>query len=196
MCQQQTPRASRRRSLTFHKEVAVYHTLHAKEYSDAEVASTWYAAEEYHRMKDEINQALTKHQEEKRAGKKKTSSLTSMGLKDFTHSGLEKKRRQRFRAAQAVFQEQDLQDEFGIYDEERIAQVYRRVTFASQQTAAERGVRQGLSALSKRQQTPATTARKALQLPSPPAMSPPPLASSSSRRSKSPILAGGRRRVY
>jgi hypothetical protein len=131
--------AARKPSISFKPNVLVKLTIHIDEYSDEEIAASWYCQEELKMIKSERTTTLLLMAND---GTMMANSerLCSRGLECFTSEGRAIKNQHKEEARIAVFDEQDYQFENDIFDPEVIADAYSEQTRKSQVTATVVGV--------------------------------------------------------
>ena len=115
--------------------------LHVQDYSDSEVASTWYSPQDLARFQADIRetvffmvQGLLLKEDDGCHG------YCALGLESSTAEGMQARRTRRSDAAQAVFEEQDIQYNDGILDTDRLAMIYHDITRDCQRSAERAGL--------------------------------------------------------
>jgi hypothetical protein len=120
-------------SISFNSNVLVNLTIHIEEYSDEEIAATWYSQHELTRSRSELTSTLLLMANGNAMAN--SERLCSRGLECFTSEGRAIKKQRKEEARTAVFDEQDYQFENDIFDPEVIAHDYLNQTRKSQATA-------------------------------------------------------------
>jgi hypothetical protein len=118
-----SPKSSKR-SISFSSEVFVIDVLHIMDYSAEEKQATWFVGNDMRFFKNECrgSAALMNN------GVSESAELCFRGLEARTRDGALRRRRNKIDARAAVFMEQDLQEDEGVFDEEAIADVYYEYT--------------------------------------------------------------------
>ena len=136
-----------RKSVWFHKEVAVQHVLHKNSYTEQELEKCWFTQNEYQNIRNGMLMTLDLI----RLGLFRENSIknSSRGLENYTAEGSMKAtvQRRRQNAVWAVLDEQDLQLDraeqlqhtYLIYDDSAIREVYKNQTRVSADTAYSMG---------------------------------------------------------
>ena len=101
-----------------------------------EVIAYWGTTDEHKLRKQELRQAATEMQMNRRMSD--NMEFTTLGLADKVGEGKLLKKQHRHISREAVLDEQDLQYHEGIVDDELLADVYSSVTYSSQKEAAEK----------------------------------------------------------
>jgi hypothetical protein len=114
-----SPKSSKR-SISFSSEVFVIDVLHIMDYSAEEKQATWFVGNDMRFFKNECrgSAALMNN------GVSESAELCFRGLEARTRDGALRRRRNKIDARAAVFMEQDLQEDEGVFDEEAIADAY------------------------------------------------------------------------
>ena len=129
---QEVERQRRRRKVivSFNPSVICVETLHVCDYTDAEIASTWFTLQEYKSIKQENK--LTLSLIENGANFATQSDIfTARGLEGFVSNPIIRHPHHRFSAIDAVLDEQDVQDRCGISNQLFLAKVYGQYSFTS-----------------------------------------------------------------
>lgn len=127
-----------KKRVSFHNAVEVQPCLHADNYSDDEVANTWYSPEELLGMKRERKMTLRMVN---KFSAVPSNSLTFRGLEARTKLGHLEKSANMLSGLMAIINEQARQKHTGKNDEEKLRQVYLSVTQHCQKQATEMGRR-------------------------------------------------------
>jgi hypothetical protein len=129
-----------KRSITISPFETIYNALHINDYSDEEIASAWYNADELETIKktDVINTLSMM-----KGGVKIPEAnpfYSSRGLESLTREGFTKRKANRENAWNAVLDEQDLQWDEDICDPQAIANAYSQLSRACQDAAVMKAI--------------------------------------------------------
>jgi hypothetical protein len=118
-----------KRSITFSPHATIYDVLHIDDYSDEDIACTWYDANELEMIKktDVIN-TLSMMNKGGLQIPEDNPWYCCRGLESFTREGSARKRANRANGWDAVLDEQDLQWDGGICDPQAIANAYSELS--------------------------------------------------------------------
>lgn len=122
------------KSVSFHKEVIVRRVLHKNEYTEEEVAQTWYQTNEYSRIRRNLLSTL--HLVWSGLFSEEDNKESARGLENYTDKGKIKDsvRKRRQDSTWAVLDEQDAQVDqaeakqlnYLVYDDKAIREVYKK----------------------------------------------------------------------
>ena len=139
----------RARTVSFLPSVRIRQTIRINDYTDDEIASAWYDETELDTVISDIKTTLLLIEEEGVAAANSDPERCTRGLESYTPEGQRLKERSRMKAKDAVLDEQEFQDETGIFDPELLADLYYERTRWSEARARvmgrsdEEAVRQG-----------------------------------------------------
>jgi hypothetical protein len=111
------------KSLTFAPKIRVRNSLHINEFTDEEVAASYYHKEEMHRVRLELKSTVQMFQVG--ALETDTPHFTKRGTEQRTPEAVQRRSRNKQMAAYAVFDEQEDQWDDGVLDPEVIASIYQ-----------------------------------------------------------------------
>jgi hypothetical protein len=120
-------------SISFNPSVRVKPTIHIDEYSEEEIAASWYCEDELETIKLEVRTTLLLMANDSTMAN--SERLCSRGIECFTSKGRAIKKHRKEEARLAVFEEQAYQFNNDIFDPEVIADDYLDQTRKSQATA-------------------------------------------------------------
>jgi hypothetical protein len=113
-------------SISFNPNVLVNLTIHIDEYSEEEIAASWYCEDELKTIKSELTETLLLMANA--CIMPSSERLCSRGIESFTSKGQAIKKHRREEAREAVFDEQEYQFENDIFEPEMIADAYLEQT--------------------------------------------------------------------
>ena len=118
------PQPMHRRIVNFSQQVHVYHVRHVNDFSQTEIDSTWYSADEFHNMTNSVrytrNMIDLLTRAPKAASRRRDLCYSGvLSTRDFNH-----RRSMIFASVDAVLTEQDMQSAQGCFDENRLADTY------------------------------------------------------------------------
>lgn len=125
------------RRITFSEQVTVRTIKHVNDYSEEEIADTWYKKAEYRMMRSDVISTVRKIVQDEYRGD--TDDHCIRGLEFRVPSGAKQRRLDKLKTLTAVLDEQDRQFEGSYYDLEALASVYIRCNIARRRLAAQRG---------------------------------------------------------
>jgi hypothetical protein len=120
-------------SISFNPNVHVKLTIHIDDYSEEEIAASWYCEDELKTIKSELTKTVLLMANA--CIMPNSERLCSRGIECFTSEGRAIKKQRKEEARVAVFDEQDYQFDNDIFDPEVIADDYLDQTRKSQATA-------------------------------------------------------------
>jgi hypothetical protein len=135
-----SPKSSQRSSISFSPEVRIFNVLHFLDYSAEEKQATWCDGDEITSFKNEAK-ASAALMISGVVAESESAELCFRGLEARTRDGALRKRHNKIDARAAVFIEQELQQEEGVFDEEAIADVYYDCTQHCRASANMMGLR-------------------------------------------------------
>ncbi|KAL3896300.1 MAG: hypothetical protein SGARI_007211, partial [Bacillariaceae sp.] len=103
-------------------------------YNLEEVVSYWGDSGDHVLRKRELKKAAQEFQFQRRQS---DNNFTSLGIADKVGEGRQMKKENRNKSRNAVLDEQDLQDDEGVFDDELISDVYSITTYGAKRTARE-----------------------------------------------------------
>jgi hypothetical protein len=127
-----------RKQVTWSKRVTVKKIRSHNHYADEEVDGVWYSPEDYITIKKGCIQTLKLMH---KPDFQENDQYSARGLEIRTRQAARKRKEIKTFAAQAVLDEQELQDETGETDPERVREVYRETSSISQSQAQFMGMR-------------------------------------------------------
>jgi hypothetical protein len=125
--------ADAKRSISFNPITLTTLIIHFHEYSDEEIAASWYCQYELRKIKSDLKTTLMLMANG--SIMPGSDQLCSRGLESFTSEGRAIKKQNREEARIAVLEQQDYQLENDIFEPEMIADAYLEQTSKSQATA-------------------------------------------------------------
>mmetsp|Transcript_53532 Transcript_53532/g.81219 ORF Transcript_53532/g.81219 Transcript_53532/m.81219 type:complete len:189 (+) Transcript_53532:112-678(+) len=128
--------STRERKVCFAPHARLRRTLHTNNYSDAEYRACWYTKEEMIRIRHNASAIATimeaGYAAFVRSEDPTEQKVSFLGLEHRTASGRRRQSKNRFRAWEAVFAEQERQKTQGTANEENVARKYREISHVCQ----------------------------------------------------------------
>ena len=137
-----TQTSSYAKKVSFKASVKCRKALHVNNYSDEEIAATWYNDQEFKVMRKSACMVAKMIED----GTISSEDCCIRGLEHKNKTAARRKRAIRMNASEAVLDEQQCQMQCGMNDDESIAQVYSKFTAESQIEAHERALKDQLEA--------------------------------------------------
>ena len=129
----------RRLRVSFNPKVYVRETLHSADYTDEEKVNSWYQKDEMAQIKDDMVAAVRMMIRGELLSD--TREHCSRGLEFRSREGANQRKMNKFRALEAVLDEQDEQIDAGIFNDNAISLVYQSVSLRCINEAHKRGIR-------------------------------------------------------
>jgi hypothetical protein len=122
-----------KKRVSFYESVIVYPHLHCKNFTEDELAVSWYSAKEMEEIKNDCIDTIRLAENDRLL--ESNNFWCCRGLECRTIRGAQKRRTNKFLAWDAVMNEQETQSMLGEFSDEAIARAYSKVSVASQEAA-------------------------------------------------------------
>ncbi|KAI2498839.1 hypothetical protein MHU86_15640 [Fragilaria crotonensis] len=132
------PTTKPRRGVSFNKSVFVRETLHKADYTIEERENTWLQKDEMAQIKADM--VATVRLFSRGVLAEDTSEHCSRGLEFRSREGAYRRKINKFRALEAVLDQQDEQFDTGIFNEKAISMIYQSVSLRCRKEAHDRGI--------------------------------------------------------